>query len=439
MNKKSFAWSIAALSLAIVPMSCSKDDNGGEPGGGSGQMEQYTSEESKEFIEEVSQEAMALLDPSMQKPLADLCEYFLQRYGDLGMPGEDQVASHSVGMFFKETGSALRQRDYAALTRATYYYVYDINLDYKEYAGIYEPGVYDWQKVGESKDIIFQFKDASGSECKLTLSASDNFSTGEFEFTDYDDDYLVRYNIPQNITLTLNQGGTSLINLNVVTDINLNGHTVDATVKGNVMNISLDVVAKANDNQVTENSTIKIDGVDYVTSYAVVNGSNLCDINFYQTIDEDNARTKLSSLLKNGKGTVNLLNRIQADFEVTYSPSLYDAVTTYYDNWEFGSETQALSAVQRAIETLDAQVKGVIRYNNKATTQAWIGWTYESDSWSSGQYWEYWIEPVLKFPDNTTYTFEDYFDTGFAGAENAWYNLVKKYEAIWGKVFSYID
>lgn len=440
MNKKSFIWAIAALSLSMATTACSDDKDNDGPGGGSGEMEQYSAEESKEFLEDAAQEAMSLLDPAKQKPLADLCGYFLRNYGELGMPGMDQTDGPSmVASFFRNINSAMRKGDYAGVSRAAYDYVYDIDLDFSALAGIYEPGDTDWKKTGDSKDLIFQFKDGSGNNCKFSLSSNGNFSTGSFEFSDYYD-YLVQFNIPNDMTLTLNQGSTSLISLNIVTNINLKGHAVDAAVKGSVMNISMDVVANANDNKVTENATIKIDGNTFLTSTATVNGSNLCNLDYYKTINDDNARTKLSSLLKNGAATVNLINKVQADVEVTYSPALYDALTTYYDCWEFNSETQALAELQKAIATLNTQVKGIIRYNYTVTPQAYIGWGYEFDSWGyGGDYWEYWIEPILVFPDNTSYTFEDYFETGFSGAENAWYNLVNKYETIWGKIFSYLD
>lgn len=430
MKKILFILSLCTVTgLSFTSCSDKDKDELGDLNQGSGTMETMTPEESKKFLEETATNALNMLNPNDQKAVIQLCSYFTDTYGDLDLPENFEIEEETRGFvseFFAETGKATATADPSYLTRAAVYYVY--NIDFENFKGIYQPGEYEWEKVGSSNDVIFKFTGPTGQDCELKASGSSNYYDTTFEWTDdYYDDETYQYNlhVPAQVNVTLTEGGTQLATAQVNSNVNFAAHnfTVDCQVK--VANITANAKTEGTDSKVTENATTTVNGTKYITNFAVATGNHLCDIDFYNKNfgDDSDLASAFSQMFSQGEATVNVLDKVSVDGTIQYTYAMYEAL---------GLEPDSAAEAEAYVTLLNNNIKGQVRYNNTTTVQATVGWSYTAEKYSWGT--EYHIEPELVFPDGTTYYFTKYFETGFSGVENLWNNLTKKYEAVWDAV-----
>ena len=432
MRKYLFILSLSAV-VGLSTVSCSDKDNDGlgDIDKGSGTMETMTPEESKKFLEETATTALNMLNPEDQKDVIQLCSYFLDNYGDLDLPENFEVEEETrsfLNEFFSESANAIASADPSYLTRAAVDYVY--NIDFENFKGIYQPGKYEWEKIGDSNDVIFKFTGITGQNCELKATGSSNYYDTSFEWTDEDyyygsDTSQYNFHVPAQVNVTLSEGNTKLATCQVNSKVNFASHnfTVDCQVK--VANITAEAKTEGNDSKVTETATTTVNGTKYIYDYAVATGSHLCDIDFYNKNFGNNSdyATAFSQMFSQGEATVNVLDKVSVDGTIQYTYALYDALGLYADS---------VVEAEAYVALLNNNIKGQVRYNNTTTVQATIGWSYTAEKYSWGT--EYQIEPQLIFPDGTSYYFTKYFETGFSGVENLWNSLTKKYEAIWDAV-----
>lgn len=453
--KKTVYFSLFAAVLAFGAASCSDKDSGKpeedpieKP---SGTMEVLTPEESKEFLEEASTDFLNKFNPKDQQDLIELAAFVDDKYGYLDMPDgwefeENSSYEESTAKLVKAFGDAFGR---GLITRATTYaYTYSIYLDFSKFGGVYEPGTRRWNRTGDSNDVIFKFEGPAGEPCELKAALSGGYSEGTLEFTEEDyydywdeyyiDEYTYKFKIPKKVTLTLTQGGKTIVTANVNSDINFKGHTVSADVDVTAANLRIKGAVSGNDKQISQASQLYVDGDEILSSYAKLNGEDLCNFDYYQSLNDKKEEEILQHLFQSGEATVSLMkNRVLFDGTATYSPALYEAFNTYYDSDSYSSKSQAETAIERAIQAIEDKVKVNVKYNNTNTIQATLGWTpsfYEWDGYYYS-YWEYELAPVLKFPDGTSYEFEQYFSDGFEDVEDAWSDLQRAYERMWERFF----
>lgn len=431
MKKYLFVLSLCTMA-GLSMTSCSDNDNDGlgDINQGSGTMETMSPEESKKFLEETATTALNMLNPDDQKALIQLCSYFLDRYEDLDLPENFEVEEDTrsfLNEFFYETTRAVGSADASYLTRVAVDYVYNINFE--NFKGIYQPGKYEWEKIGDSNDVIFRFTGVNGQNCELKATGSSNYYDTSFEWTedDYYGDEITQYNfhIPAQVKVTLTEGNTQLAECQVNSNVNFAYHnfTIDCQVK--VANITAEAKTEGNDSKVTETATTTVNGTKYIYDYAVATGNHLCDINFYNKNfgnNEDYA-TAFSQMFSKGEATVNVLDKVSVDGTIQYTYALYDAL---------GLSPDSAVEAETYVALLNNNIKGQVRYNNTSTVQATVGWSYTAEKYSWGT--TYQIEPQLIFPDGTSYYFTKYFESGFSGVENLWNSLTRKYEAMWDAV-----
>ncbi len=460
--KKFLIHTVAIAALTFTLCACGSDDNEGEGGGSvdeptepiapSGEMEQMTPIESKEFLDNTAKEAINKFRAADQKEFITTCSYFSEHYGyydfpyDFGFDDEDERVedASAPGKYMKALARAMESADVSRAAASTVTYVCD--LDLAKCKGIYEPVGGSWKRTGDSNDVIFRFTDGAGKACELkaqfTGGTIDGQVTGSESYVDWDDEknelveydveYVYNYRLPKDLNVTLTSGGTSLANIHLVSDINVEGHSMNIDANITVQNIIANARIEGNDNRINQNTSMTVSGETFMTSIATVNGSNLCNPDFYGVMSEDD----VVKLLKNGNVTVSLLDKVRVDATVNYTAALNDAMLggMYFDSWDFDdNQAAAEKAVKATVNALNDNVKAEVRYNNKQTVQATILWKYIFNDYGYG--WEYEIEPLLKFDaDGTTYSFEEYFETGFAGIEDNLAGLVQTYEKVWESV-----
>lgn len=429
-------------SLACGLVACSdKAKDPDEPGNVSGTMEQLTPSESKKFLEQTGNDFLGYFKAADQQDVIKLAAFCSEEYGDLEMPREfeiEETVNEADPMRMIRAFAATAQ---GHATRAGSYSIqYSYMLDFDKFKGIYKPGGNRWTKFQDSDHIIFQFVDANGQNCELKAELGKDNSTGSISYTDeyydywYDEEtveeYVYNFRIPKTINITLTQNGKTLASSKVDSKLDVKGHEINVTANVNVANIAASVKVDGKDTKVTQSSSLSVGGTNLVSTTATVNGNHLCDYDYYVN-NEDDARDMLAGLLDSGTATVSVLDKVRIDAKATYSTALYNALNTYYDNYEFSSQADAIKAVTNALATLNNNVEALVRYNNKETVQARLFWDYDLDEYGYN-YWEYYITPLLKFDsDGTTYSFEEYFERGFTSVEDTWEDLVSSYEKVW--------
>lgn len=446
MNKFTL-YSVVCAAATLAFTSCSDDNSGkpDKPDDPKGQMTELTPSESKQFLVETSNEFMGKFRAADQRNLIVLASYFDLTYGHLDMPEEFEVEEDESFGNLRNFMNGLRQgmsnaspsRSAAAVTE----YVYTLNFE--RFAGVYEPGRESWKRTSDSKDIIFRFKGDNGQDCELKAVAAGGTSDGTIEvkdewqrydyntgsYEDYEESNKYVISVPKKVTITLTSGSSELLKGTVDSDINLNGHKVDVSTNIVAMNLVIASKISGNDTKVNLDASLNVSNESVLTASATINGKHLCDKDYYL----DNP--KLTNLFQNGTATVSALNKVRVDAQVTYN-SLVEEILDYpwWDSYDYSSKDVAKSKAEDAIEVLNKNMSAEVRFNNKETVQATLIFGLTYDSWGSYN-WEYGMEPLLKFAsDQSTYSFEEYFEKGFGSVEDTFSDLQRSYEKIWKSV-----
>lgn len=447
---------IALSALMVAMSSCGDkekiDDEKDLEGEGTGTMELMTPIESKTFLENSTVEFLQKFRPADQKEVINLASWFVHEYGELDMPAnfeytdeEVEKSEYSPATYMRALLKGLRAASADYIGTATTTYTYNINFD--RFSGIYKPGISRWVKAGESNDIIFQFKDETGKDCELKATKADGTSDYTYEYTDegynyhdqvnYVDNYKYIISIPKTINVTLHQDGKELVNGQVKSNIDVQGHTASINVYTKVANLEAVVDFTANDTKAEQKSQLKVNGDVVASSRADITGNNLCNIDAIRKSVEngDSDNDVLLSYIQAGSAKVDMLSKVQLYGNVTFNREVLNAIDGDFDYgdsyyYEYHSKVEAEAAAKKACDNLNQYVKAYARYNNTTTDQATIIFKTKEYRW--GDSGDFDIEPLLQFEaDKTTYTFEDYFETGFTGVEDLWNSTIKNYEKLW--------
>ncbi|MDE6697757.1 MAG: hypothetical protein K2K25_12830 [Muribaculaceae bacterium] len=449
MNLSKIKW--LGISLILLSSCSDKDDNKiDNPDGpqGSGSMQEMTPEESKEYLQNTATEFLNLFNPQDQKQVFELAAYYSSEFGDLEAPEEFELDpdgyNRTPAPYLKALGQAAKG-DLDGLTRAAYTYTFTVNFD--KFTGVYEPNTREelWVKTGNSKDIVFKFSNKSGQPVELKVSQSGGTYDFDFSVIDGDeewgngnrDEYEVEYkyylSIPKNVTVTLIENGKELANSTVISSINIDGHKMSAEVNATLMNLKAIAKVDGNDSKVAANTEFFVSGEKVATSYATINGNNICNNKKYQSMedmDDEELYAELAKMFKSGDCGGDVLGKVQVYGQIEYYKALPEDLDEYWDNYDYDSKAQAQAACQKVCDRLNKNVKAQLRYNNTVTNQATIQFTPYMYQWGGDSEWEYYVTANLLFPDKTTYNIESYFDR-FTNVANKWNSLWSAYNKLW--------
>lgn len=454
MNFSNFKWALAVLSLAVLA-SCgddNKNDDIDNPEGpqGSGTMEVMTPEQSKTYLQNAVVDFLNKFNPEDQKDAIELAAYFSQEYADLEAPEEFEIEpdgnSRTPGAFLKAIAAAAKG-DMDGLTRAANAYSYTLNFD--RFTGVYEPSKSkgEWVKTENSNDVVFKFTNKSAQPVVLTVTQSGGVSDFDFSLNDWDydynydtgywEEYEVKYNyylsIPKTVTANLTENGQELANTVVVSNIDVDGHTISADVNATLMNLKTEAKISGNDSKVEANSVFYVSGEKVGSAYATLTGSDLCNKKKYESfedMDDDQIQEEIAKMINKGDCGADLLGMVQVYGQVSYYKDMPDDLDFYADDYDYNSKEEARNDCQKACNRLNENIKTQLRYDNTATDQASLQFIPGFDEWYGGQYWEYFVTCNLLFPDNTSYNIDSYFEN-FSNVTNKWDTLLDAYEKIW--------
>ncbi|MDE6526672.1 MAG: hypothetical protein K2L75_05400 [Muribaculaceae bacterium] len=382
-----------------------------------------SAEDAKEYVENTASDFLALFNANDQKAVANLADYVAENYGDLGLPdifGDEDDYALAPKNFTGSLAQAVRTHSFNPISRAAYVYDYS----FSDFTGVYEPGRYNWEKTADSNDLIFRFRGPAGN-CELKVSASGNSCTIE----DYDEDYdeTIRVTIPRNVKITLTEGSTMHADINVVNELNINGHSFYVNVDATLANLGVALEGRGSDSQITETQSLSINGTTYQTSTATLNGRGMLNPDTYEYLDEDD----ISAVLSNSSAAVNIMGNIEVRGQVKNVGAIVNAAeNTCFDNWDGVSKDEALNLCRAACNTINNNIAGEVYFGGNSAVQATVIFQPSIDD--EGYYWYVDAVPVIKYAaDGSTQSFEDALDGFNLGKlERQWESVINSYRRL---------
>ena len=311
-----------------------------------------------------------------------------------------------------------------------------------------------WE-LSKADDLQFIFSDQHGKECVLKLVTSGNvkkvFIGNIDEWVDYNYDYSNDYyisndyydrtqltvGVPENIVVTLTQGGSQVVKV---------------TVKLNIGDLSNDKFDLSK-NQLTASTLVELNnGYKFNVSQVAYNGNNKTSVSFDMSkngeslasvafssdisgipscnidamvsgnIDEEDFN---NSNMKNVYVKLDIMGKLQIQGTLSDVRKFTDYINEADDNDD--DEKTFKSFVNQANSLANFN----LFYDGKSTKQATVTLeAFEEESWNGMKYW--YMEPMLNFYDGSSYsTFDAFFnDKDFKSVIDAFEKLADNYASL---------
>ena len=311
-----------------------------------------------------------------------------------------------------------------------------------------------WE-LSKADDLQFIFSDQHGKECVLKLVTSGNvkkvFIGNIDEWVDYNYDYSNDYyisndyydrtqltvGVPENILVTLTQGGSQVVKV---------------TVKLNIGDLSNDKFDLSK-NQLTASTLVELNnGYKFNVSQVAYNGNNKTSVSFDMSkngeslasvafssdisgipscnidamvsgnIDEEDFN---NSNMKNVYVKLDIMGKLQIQGTLSDVRKFTDYINEADDNDD--DEKTFKSYVNQANSLANFN----LFYDGKSTKQATVTLeAFEEESWNGMKYW--YMEPMLNFYDGSSYsTFDAFFnDKDFKSVIDAFEKLADNYASL---------
>lgn len=430
--KKKFYYFLPILGLLSLTACGDDDSNDPTPtgteqrgGGGGGENNPGSIAEDKEYVESVANDISACFKPEDQKPVVDLAYDFGDLYGDLDIPTvwEDLFDGggdyYAPAKFMSLIRRAAVHGDAGAMTRAAYYYVY--NFRFKDFTGIFEPGYNSWNKTASSNDIVFRFNDRKGKKCELKVTAAGGEWDLQLEDEDYWESYEYNIKVPHTVTVSLTQGGTSLVNIKINSMVDLQGLNGNVDANITIMNLNLAAKASLSNSQATLTSSFKAGTTEIYYATGTVNGNRMLESDWDDLM-----------AMKNATANGRILNKIEVAGNATMSAALNKVLMDdpYWDSYGCPDRDLAWQSCLNVCGTLNSGFSVNLKYGGKQRASiAFSPYLSEWPTWDGSMGWDIWPEAWLKFPDGTLYSFEDYGDV-FSGLGDIFQTVADLYENV---------
>lgn len=408
--------------------------------------------EQKEYLEDVGIEFVRKIKANDFRHYKDLAEYLDETYSDYDTDDINEWASDTWEALRGSSIGTSTERESEDYGGNTYTYVYHYT-DFKavilasNFTGRWEARDGKWNRT-DAADLSFVCKNQNGQECVLRLTTSGTVTRvhlyDETEWTDYEyeggvsNEYYDRtqytIGVPQNITLTLTEGGTTLLS-NVIS-INLSGISNEefdlsrsaftascTTTLNNGYTIKTDNLAYTS-SSVTAQFTFIKNGETLLTSTTSCGLKNIPSVTLTKLYDMDD--DELDDLFRNTDGSVNafsidVLGKVQLKGSLTGIRQLVDDFEAADDDEENESR------FKQDVNNINSHIRAEIFYNGGATKQGEFVFLPFEDKW--GSYSEWYMEPGIRFPDGSSYTLDKFFnEDDFKDLIDAFENLGEDFD-----------
>ena len=455
----------SVFSLSSVLVSCGGDDDSvdspivnpdpikpEEPS----KNEAMTPLEQKEYLDLIARGFMDKTPASDFNEISKLCNHISNTYTD--NYDWDEVGDWGSEIFesLKESlGTTDKEQEKDSWGEYNYIYTnYKALVMASNFKGQFKAIGNKWE-LSKADDLQFIFSDQHGKECVLKLVTSGNvkkvFIGNIDEWVDYNYDYSNDYyisndyydrtqltvGVPENIIVTLTQGGSQVVKV---------------TVKLNIGDLSNDKFDLSK-NQLTASTLVELNnGYKFNVSQVAYNGNNKTSVSFDMSkngeslasvafssdisgipscnidamvsgnIDEEDFN---NSNMKNVYVKLDIMGKLQIQGTLSDVRKFTDYINEADDNDD--DEKTFKSYVNQANSLANFN----LFYDGKSTKQATVTLeAFEEESWNGMKYW--YMEPMLNFYDGSSYsTFDAFFnDKDFKSVIDAFEKLADNYASL---------
>ena len=455
----------SVFSLSSVLVSCGGDDDSvdspivnpdpivpEEPS----KNEAMTPLEQKEYLDVIARGFMDKTPASDFNEISKLCNHISNTYTD--SYDWDEVGDWGSEIFesLKESlGTTDKEQEKDSWGEYNYIYTnYKALVMASNFKGQFKAIGNKWE-LSKADDLQFIFSDQHGKECVLKLVTSGNvkkvFIGNIDEWVDYNYDYSNDYyisndyydrtqltvGVPENIVVTLTQGGSQVVKV---------------TVKLNIGDLSNDKFDLSK-NQLTASTLVELNnGYKFNVSQVAYNGNNKTSVSFDMSkngeslasvafssdisgipscnidamvsgnIDEEDFN---NSNMKNVYVKLDIMSKLQIQGTLSDVRKFTDYINEADDNDD--DEKTFKSYVNQANSLANFN----LFYDGKSTKQATVTLeAFEEESWNGMKYW--YMEPMLNFYDGSSYsTFDAFFnDKDFKSVIDAFEKLADNYASL---------
>ena len=418
--------------------------------------EAMTPLEQKEYLDVIARGFMDKTPASDFNEISKLCNHISNTYTD--NYDWDEVGDWGSEIFesLKESlGTTDKEQEKDSWGEYNYIYTnYKALVMASNFKGQFKAIGNKWE-LSKADDLQFIFSDQHGKECVLKLVTSGNvkkvFIGNIDEWVDYNYDYSNDYyisndyydrtqltvGVPENIVVTLTQGGSQVVKV---------------TVKLNIGDLSNDKFDLSK-NQLTESTLVELNnGYKFNVSQVAYNGNNKTSVSFDMSkngeslasvafssdisgipscnidamvsgnIDEEDFN---NSNMKNVYVKLDIMGKLQIQGTLSDVRKFTDYINEADDNDD--DEKTFKSYVNQANSLANFN----LFYDGKSTKQATVTLeAFEEESWNGMKYW--YMEPMLNFYDGSSYsTFDAFFnDKDFKSVIDAFEKLADNYASL---------
>ena len=410
----------------------------------------------KEYLDVIARGFMDKTPASDFNEISKLCNHISNTYTD--NYDWDEVGDWGSEIFesLKESlGTTNKEQEKYSWGEYNYIYTnYKAVVMASNFKGQFKAIGNKWE-LSKADDLQFIFSDQHGKECVLKLVTSGNvkkvFIGNIDEWVDYNSDYTNDYyisneyydrtqltvGVPENIVVTLTQGGSQVVKV---------------TVKLNIGDLSNDKFDLSK-NQLTASTLVELNnGYKFNVSQVAYNGNNKTSVSFDMSkngeslasvafssdisgipscnidamvsgnIDEEDFN---NSNMKNVYVKLDIMGKLQIQGTLSDVRKFTDYINEADDNDD--DEKTFKSYVNQANSLANFN----LFYDGKSTKQATVTLeAFEEESWNGMKYW--YMEPMLNFYDGSSYsTFDAFFnDKDFKSVIDAFEKLADNYASL---------
>ena len=418
--------------------------------------EAMTPLEQKEYLDVIARGFMDKTPASDFNEISKLCNHISNTYTD--SYDWDEVGDWGSEIFesLKESlGTTDKEQEKYSWGEYNYIYTnYKALVMASNFKGQFKAIGNKWE-LSKADDLQFIFSDQHGKECVLKLVTSGNvkkvFIGNIDEWVDYNYDYSNDYyisndyydrtqltvGVPENIVVTLTQGGSQVVKVTVKLnigdlsndkfDLSKNELTASTLVElnnGYKFNVSQVAYNGNNKTSVSFDMSKNGESLASVAFSSDISGIPSCNIDAMVSgnIDEEDFN---NSNMKNVYVKLDIMGKLQIQGTLSDVRKFTDYINEADDNDD--DEKTFKSYVNQANSLANFN----LFYDGKSTKQATVTLeAFEEESWNGMKYW--YMEPMLNFYDGSSYsTFDAFFnDKDFKSVIDAFEKLADNYASL---------
>lgn len=418
--------------------------------------EAMTPLEQKEYLDVIARGFMDKTPASDFNEISKLCNHISNTYTD--NYDWDEVGDWGSEIFesLKESlGTTDKEQEKDSWGEYNYIYTnYKALVMASNFKGQFKAIGNKWE-LSKADDLQFIFSDQHGKECVLKLVTSGNvkkvFIGNIDEWVDYNYDYSNDYyisndyydrtqltvGVPENIVVTLTQGGSQVVKV---------------TVKLNIGDLSNDKFDLSK-NQLTASTLVELNnGYKFNVSQVAYNGNNKTSVSFDMSKNGESLASVAFSSDISGIPSCNIdamvsgnideedfnnsnMKNVYVKLDIMGKLQIQGTLSDVRKFTDYINEADDKDDDEKTFKSYVNQANSLANFNlfydGKSTKQATVTLeAFEEESWNGMKYW--YMEPMLNFYDGSSYsTFDAFFnDKDFKSVIDAFEKLADNYASL---------